>query len=273
MIIDLHKYLIFGNSQEMARFFSLAQRAGFLEFIGTSHRKQLELPEEAKTFLSAIKIAKHHPIHPVEGPFALSDPRLVAQKIVALKAQQDTLFEEERLLSIEIARVAIFGDFSRRELALLEKDSKRVFQYYCMKSALAKGMELSQELIYVGTEYDLDYFVAIHSERRQYPKMIEISIERPVGELRERLFAVREEVGKIEGELKAYAHLLPSLQRGLVECLNAHSLAAATNSASLTLSKSLFAIEAWVPETRIKALRALVGGLNVDCEEIIIEKS
>ena len=38
---------------------------------------------------------------------------------------------------------------------------------------------------------------------------------------------------------------------------------------SIPLGESLFAIEAWVPETRIKALYGLLSGFDIDCEEVV----
>ena len=271
MIIDLHKYLIFGHKEEVDRFFYLAQRAGFLEFIGTAHKKALGLPEPAKTLLRAIKIAKRHPIHPHEAPPGPLDPPILAEKIVSLNRDHEKYQEEERLLTIEIARVAAFGDFSRGEVDQLERESKRIFQFFCMKSSLAREMSLPSEVVYVGTEYDLDYFIAINKERKAYPKMVEILIDRPVGELRTRLFHIKEEMAKIESDLRMFANTRPILQQGLVECLNAHHLELAKHDAALVLNNTVFAIEAWVPETRIKALYGLLGNLNVDCVEIAIE--
>ncbi len=58
MIVGLHKYLIYGAKEEMDRFFSLAQRAGFLEFIGIWQKKALEIPPHVKRVLSAIRILR-----------------------------------------------------------------------------------------------------------------------------------------------------------------------------------------------------------------------
>lgn len=271
MIVNLHKYLIFGAKEDMDRFFYLAQRAGFIEFIGTSRKRTLELPPLAKTFLHAIKIAKHYPTHPHETPSTPLSIDKIAEKIVAMRAELDALLEEERVLSSEIARISVFGDFDREELDQLEVESRRVFQFFCMKSEIAADISLPPEVMYVGTEYDLDYFVAINPEKVQYPKMIEIIIDRPVGVLKERLLLVREELAKIESDLKTFANTLPALQAGLVEVLNEHHLHLAKHNATLNLNNAVFAIEAWVPETRIESLHALISTLDVDFEPIAIE--
>ncbi len=272
MIVDLEKYLIFGSHKDMDQFFSLSQRAGFLEFIDPTRKKVLQLPEEAKISLLAIKIARHYPTHPLEAPKTDLGIGGIAEKIVSMKAEEEVFLEEERTLTAEIARIAAFGDFSRRELDELENETKRVFQFFCLKSELVSKMELSPELIHVGTEYDLDYFVAINEEGKQYPKMIEILIDQPVGALRERLFEVREEIQKLEGSIRSLSNYLPQLQAGLIEQMNVHHLKIAKHNAKLQLEDGVFAIEAWVPKTRAESLLGLIAKLNVESEKILIEK-
>lgn len=271
MIVDLDKYLIYGNRGEMDKFFALAQKGGFLEFLGLSHKKSLELPQAAKKLLSAIKIAKHHIIHPEEAPYL--DAENIADKLLSLQEQQEKLSEELRIVTIEMARVSAFGDFNRRELDQIEVESKRVFQFYCMKSDLAHKIVMSPEMIFIATEYDLDYFVAIRKERAQVPKMIEIFIERPLGELREALVRLREDLIGVEKDLRFYSNAMNLLQKGLLDVLNDHHLCLAKHDATLNLNETLFAIEAWVPKTRTKALLGLLTNLNVECEQIAIEST
>ncbi|HSX14140.1 MAG TPA: hypothetical protein VLE96_06960 [Chlamydiales bacterium] len=271
MIVNLEKYLIFGSSADMSEFFALAQRAGFLEFIGKK-RKGVDLPQEAKTFLSAIKIAKHYSIHPHEAPATNLRPLQIAEKIVSLRGEEEALLEEERVIEAEIARLAAFGDFSQSDLDAIERETKLVFQFFVMKSDVAKEFVPPPEMINVGTEYDLDYFVAIQKEKQQYPKMIEIIIDKPVGELRNRLFQIREEIGKIEGDIKNFSNYFPQLQEGLTEHLNHYYLEIAKHNASLKFNNGLFAIEAWVPTTRIKSLFGLISHLNVECVKIAVEQ-
>lgn len=269
MIVNLHKVLILGSKADMDRFFTLAQRAGFLEFIGLSHKNALEMPQDAKTILAAIKIAKGRVSCGTYEP--VLDPLPLAEQIVRCSAEQEKLFEEQRVLNADIARINTFGNFSRFDLDRLEQEGKRVFQFFCMKSDLAREITLPSEVIYVGTEYDLAYFVSINKERTQYPKMIEIQIEKPVGELRERLSVVKSELAKLEQQIHQLSQALSYLQAGLLEYLNEHHLKMAKHDATSPMGESLFAIEAWVPETKMNALQGLLSNLNVFAEEISIE--
>ena len=271
MILDVYKYLIFGAKEEMDRFFALAQRAGFLEFIGLSYKKSLELTDEIKTLLAAIKIAKRYPTHPQEAPHNGNDPFALAAKIIELQADVERLAEEQRTLTSEISRIAVFGDFSKRDLQDIEREGKRVFQYFCMKSDLAREITLPPEVIYIKTEYDLDYFVAINKERTTYPKMIEMTIDHPVGELREKLFTTQDKLAHVETELRHYANALPALNQGLADFLNEYHLRLVKHDAAYPFGDSVFAIEAWIPTSRIKALQGLLSGFDIVAERIQIE--
>ncbi len=175
------------------------------------------------------------------------------------------------MLRAEIARLAPFGDFSMQDVKYIELEGKRSIQFFCMKSSHAEEAQIPPELIYLGTEYDLAYYVSIGKEPMQIPKMIEVQIERPVGVLRERLSDVKKQIALHEAQLRASAESSALLQEGLVEGLNAHDLQSAKHDAVFPMREALFAIEAWVPETRVTSLHGLLSNLSVECEEIAIE--
>jgi V/A-type H+-transporting ATPase subunit I len=272
MIVNLHKFLIYGAKEEMDRFFTLAQRAGFLEFIGIWQKKALELPPHVKRVLSAIKILRLW--EGAEAGIQVKLPRdvfLFAEKVVETNIAHERLLEEQRVLKAEISRIAPFGDFSKNDLEYIESEGKRSIQFFCMKSAHAEEVEIPPELIYLNTEYDLSYYASINKESKQYPKMIEIHIEKPVGVLRERLKDIGNRIALDEAQFRSWAHHSAWLQEGLAKGLNEHELQAVKHDANFPMSDTLFAIEAWVPETRIKNLFALTSTLSVICEEISIE--
>ncbi len=276
MIIDVQKYLIFGTKEEVDRFFFLAQRAGFLEFIGLSQKKALELPPLAQRLTAALKILRRYPsdLFPQESAL-FSEPATMADRILEKEEELERMREEERLLLVEISRIAVFGEFSPEDIRFLEKEGKRYLQFFCMKSDLAKDRLLPKEVIYVGTEYDLDYFLAIHAEKRGYPDMIEMEVRRPVGQLRQELFQLRTWIAQAERRVRLYAHFTSHLQAGLIDALNDHHLQIAKHDALFPLGEKqpFFVIEAWVPKTRKESLQALVSQLDVECQEIAIESS
>jgi V/A-type H+-transporting ATPase subunit I len=272
MIVEMQKFLIYGAKDQMDRFFSLAQRAGFLEFIGIWHKKALEVPQHIKFILSAIKIlrtwvgAEMGPEQPI-----VSNPVILAERIVQLNSSLERHREKQRMLLSEMVRIAPFGDFSKNDMVVLEKEGRRILQFFCMKSDLASKTNLPDELLWVGTEGDLDYYVAINEERKQYPKMIEIQITTSLSELRCQLQETQVRMSSLETELKKLSAILPFLQEGLIDCLNDHHLQSVKHDASYPLGNVVFAIEAWVPVSRVKGLLGLLSGLSVYCEQIAIE--
>ena len=272
MIVNVHKVLLYGAKEEMDRFFSLAQRAGFLEFIGIWHKKALELPQNARNLLSAIKHLRLY--HRAKIDLNLSIPQTpsaLAEMVVHKNAALERLLEEKRILSAEIVRIAPFGDFSKEELASIERDGKRIVQFFCRKSEADHDGVLPPELIYLGVEYDLGYYIAINREKVQYPKMIEIHILRPVGELREDLKDKESRIALLEAEMRDFSRHIEFLSEGLNDVMNEHHLKSASHDASSPLGDVLFAIEAWVPENRKKSLQGLLSSLSVSFEEISIE--
>ncbi|HLB52850.1 MAG TPA: hypothetical protein VJK48_04005 [Chlamydiales bacterium] len=271
MIIKLRKFLIFGSKGDIDQFFLLAQQEGFLEFIGLSHKSILEMPEDGRKLVSAIKLAKHHIIHPKEAPS--EEPLVLADKILILQKRKEALAEEERLLEGELSRVLVFGDFSREDIELIQKEGKRVIQFFCAKNDLAEQLTLPFDLIFIGHEYDLDYFVTINKEKVQHPKLAEILIERTAKEIRDRLLALREEFAQIDVDIRAYCNGLAILQDGLSTYLNDYHLNLAKHAASSPLGDAIFAIEAWVPVNRVADLVKIVEDLSVTYEEVAVTAS
>jgi V/A-type H+-transporting ATPase subunit I len=274
MIIDVKKYLILGAKGEIDRFFARAQQQGIIEFIAPHGKKAVEVPIEIQHLLNAMRILRKLPVKkPYEkgGDLAYADE--TAQRILDLKAEVEKLSEEKRLLESETIRVAPFGDFSLEDIDFIEKKGKREVQFFCMKTAKAHAANISDEVIYIGSDYDLDYFVAINKEPRSYPDMIEMRIDRPLGELQTHLAFVKESLHQLEAELKGYAGHLDFLREALVERLNDFNLLAAKKEVVYPLENSLFAIEAWVPANKTAILYSIIDGMAIHCEPVLVEES
>lgn len=273
MIIDVKKYLILGVKEDIDSFFSRAQQKGVIEFISPLGKRGVEVPLDIQHLMNAMRILRKLPVKkPYEGRGDLQDADDIAVKILDLKAEVERLSEEKRLLEVEIARVAPFGDFSLDDIDYIEREGKREIQFFCMKTEKAHVSDMSDEVIFIGTDYDLDYFIAINKEARSYPDMIEMRIDRPLGELQMHLGFVKESLHQLEAELKGYAGHIEFLHEALVEKLNDFNLHAAKKEISFPLENSLFAVEAWVPVNKTKVLYEVIDGMAVHCEQISIEE-
>lgn len=130
----------------------------------------------------------------------------------------------------------------------------------------------TDEVIYIGTDYDLDYFVTVNRTPKSYPEMIEMRIDRPLGELQAHLTFVKESLHQMEAELKGFAGHIDYLYEVLIDFLNDYHLHIAKKDLAFPLEGSLFAVEAWVPENKSNILFAVIDGMAVHCEPIAIEE-
>ncbi|MES2345329.1 MAG: V-type ATPase 116kDa subunit family protein [Chlamydiota bacterium] len=272
MIIDTLKYLFIGAKEDLDLFFERAQEKGCIEFIAPAGKRPIDFPTTIQNLFSALKILRKLP---VKKPFSADGNTVYADesalKIVHLKQKIEKHEEQLRLLQGEIARVGVFGDFFMDDIEYIEREGKRLLQFFCMKTAKRKRAEISDELIYIGTEYDLDYFVAINEEPKSYPDMIEMRIDRPLGELQNLLAFQKDMKHQLEAELKGYAGFEGILQEALALELDEFYLSQAKKEASYPMESSLFSIEAWVPANKNAELRAILDHVAVHGEQIAPE--
>jgi V/A-type H+-transporting ATPase subunit I len=273
MIIDVNKYVLIGVKEEIDAFFAGAQLAGIAEFISPHPKKASEYPLEIQHLLQSLKILRKLPKKSPylgEGDLNLADE--VAIRVISLKKEVERLFEEKRLVELESARVAPFGDFSLEDIDFIEREGKCALQFFCRKALKGHELAPSEGLLFVGCDHDLDYFVGFHKEPVQLEGFIEMRIDRPWGDLQVHLGFVKESLHQIEAELKGYAGHQGLLHEALLERLNDYYLAATKKELRFPLDNSLFVIEAWVPKNKTPALYALVDKMAIHCEQILIEE-
>ncbi len=272
MIIPVKKVLIYGIKDQVDLFFKEAQEVGCIEFTRESTKKASEIPASIRELVEAIKILRHVP--PSSSPTEEAFPSLqeAAIRVGFLHAQMQHLQEKEKSLRAEIARVAPFGHFSWEEFIAVQKESKRFLQFFEVPSSLRDRRVLPRDLIYIGTEYDLDYFVSIAKEKRKIPRVTEVVIEKPLGALEEELQQVLWKTNQYSQELESLASYSKHFQRVLIEKLNEYHLREAKESIARVLEERLFMIEAWVPESKMEEFLSLVKEFAVNWEETAIEK-
>jgi V/A-type H+-transporting ATPase subunit I len=271
MRIDLKKFLFIGTQTDQALFFENAQNAGIIHFIEGKVPKIKEVSQEIANFFSAIKVLRGLPTAPQEEltDYALADG--LVTKILQLKNKLESLFEEQRMVKLEIARVGIFGNFSSEDIAFIEREGKRKAQFFFAKKGVALQADLPPELIYIDSDHGLDYFFALNTEPKQYPKFIEMRIEQPVDVLRKRSIEIDKEIHEVEQRLKNYSKYNTYLHHALVSKLNAYQLGAAKKHVALALDDQMFVVSGWVPVNKLSELQTLVADMHVHAEEIAIE--
>jgi V/A-type H+-transporting ATPase subunit I len=272
MITEIEKYLILGARLDLDAFFEKAQELGFLEFISLTPAKPIEAPIVLQTLFSAIKILKKQPLKKTyEGGGDLLLAMQVAERITELKDDLSKLYTEKKVLDTEITRVGPFGDFSMQQVREIEKKTGRKILFFCMKTAKSHKTDFPEEILYISTEYDLDYFIQFTEKRIDLPGMIEMQIDAPLGELKNRLDFVEDAIHRFEVELKDLAGHIAFLEQALIAELNSHNLVRSKKEVSYPLTSAIFAIEAFVPKDRVETLKNLASEMRLYVDRLAIE--
>lgn len=270
MRVDLKKYLFVGAEGDRTLFFRHAQKLGTIQFLDPKKNKSSvdQLPE-VQELTKAIKILRGLPAIPQDLSQNYGNALALAQTIIAQNESLLHLHEQKRMMELEMARVAIFGNFSTEELQQVERQSNRKFQFFFAKHGHHDHDQLPPELIYVGSDHDLDYFVSISSKPEQYPKMVEMHIPRPIGLLKEEYKSLSNKIAEIEENVKTDAKYNTFLHHSLIHTLNEANLTQARDCVEFPLEQTgLFAVEGWVPVNKIDELNQMLTTRSVFAEEL-----
>lgn len=267
---DVKKYLIVGPQSSKDLFFERAQELGVVEFIRKGPAS-LETPAQIQTFLDALHVLRQMVPVKQEPTDDYRSANVLARHIVERSHELEKLQENARITEKEISRIAIFGDFSIENLKEIERDTGYVFQFFfCKESQQLKSRDLP-EVIFIGHEYGLDYFMSFNKERKTYDGMIEIIIDRSLGELNEELAQINRQIDEYEIELQTLAHKKKMIKSGLLNALNHYNLEDSKKRVDSLLDGQAFAVESWIPKNKIKLVRAAADELDVYVEEISVE--
>ena len=220
MIIPVKKYIFIGVNEDLEVFFERAQKKGFVEFINPTGKRGKELPDQQQKLVKAIKILGKMPKVKQAGLVKDLQPLKLANTVVQNKEWLERLYEEERMMKSEIARIMPLGDFSIDELRAIEQEGNKRVQFFCVKRSKAKKMTVPDELIYLNTEYDMDYYMSVSSCVESFPGMIEMHIDKSLSTLEKELSHVQDSIQNCEKELKEDCAYLDFLKEHLVHQLN-----------------------------------------------------
>lgn len=271
MRYDVKKFLIIGAQEDRERFFKKAQEVGIVHFIDISSERIKETSPEIHDITAAIKVLRGLPTVEQQEMDDYSRGNEIAKRILSLKHEIEKFHEEIRVLNLEISRIEIFGYFNLQDVSYIEKEGKCTIQYFCAKRSALEEKEIQDSLIYIGSDHDLDYFIAINKEPKIYESMVEMHIERSLSELKHSLQDAEKNLHLREKDLKSLAKYNSFLHHALVYKLNSENLFTTQKFAQPMLEGTLFAVEGWVPEHKAGILKTLGDDLHIHCEEIAIE--
>lgn len=249
-----------GLCEDKQAFFSEAQKLGIIQFKET--QKEV-LSREVQSYTDAIRVLRAEtPLEQEEG-VPLTKAYAIANQILELKQDVNSVEEEIRITKLEIERIAIFGNFSLEDIAYLETNGKLFIQFFSAK----KGAIDNPELIYINSDHGMDYFISLNSEQSSYPGMIEIKIDRSLQDQKAILDALLVKKSTLEKSLQKMAIYSHLLHQGLNAALNNLSLNHAENSAIEPLGGSVFSATGWIPEDKIPLIHELADKSSVFASE------
>jgi V/A-type H+/Na+-transporting ATPase subunit I len=268
MRCDVKKFIFVGLTDDKEAFFKRAQELGVIHFIhANSSRKIIAESDEIAKLGQAIKILRGLPVIDQEEIEEQRDAREIAEKVIHLDHSLEALLEKRRTLNLEMARIQIFGNFSPEDVAYIEQQGNYKIKFYCGKKH--DDEELPEDFIYVGSNHDLDYFVAISKKIMHYPGMMEIVIENSAGQIGQLLKSLEKETHETEHVLKEHAAYNSFLHQALIHSLNQHHLENAKGLASPLLDQgNLFVVQGWVPSHKKDQLQLLADEMHIHYEEV-----
>lgn len=270
---EVKKFLFIGPEDEKEDFFKQAQTLGIIHFIDPHKGAHKHIPQDVERTVKAIKILRGLPPTEQEENFNLLSADKIIDHVDELYDQFEKLEEEQRILALEISRIDIFGNFSLDDIAFIDKTAHKAIQFFVGRPGLFHDTPAPDELIFVATEHNLDYYIAINDRPTSYEKLIEMKIDRPLAELRSRYAQVQEDHRTIEHKLKGYAKYNEFLHHALIEKLNSYNLYDAQTYVKETMEGILFAVEGWVSINKTDELKSLVEPLDIYAEEVAIEST
>lgn len=268
---DVKKYLFVGPEDEKERFFVKAQSLGIIHFIDPLAGPRRDIPDDVRHVTTAIKVLRGLPPHDQEENFEELDCDTIANAILKLHERNEQLFEEMRVLNMEIARISVYGDFSLEDVGYIEKEGKCKIQFFVGRPNLYQYEPEPEGLVFVASEHGFDYYIAVNDRPVVYDKLIEMKFDRSLSDLKKGYAQAQKEHHQVDHELRQYTKYNEYLHQALVEKLNEYHLYNAQTYVQEVLGGSVFAVEGWVPVNKEALLNEAIAPLDIYADEVTIE--
>lgn len=267
MIVDIRKFLFYGVSTDLEEFVSRAQEAGFIEFLPSNGPMTSETSSLHTEIVLALKILKKLP---VAAPYDhyLSKEQLLdkAYEINHLNKKIEKIQEDLRLNELELNKLKPLGAFNIDDLSYIYEHSGYKMQFFCKSSLSEEPVDSS--LIYVGHEYDLDYFVCISKTRLSFPDLIEVKVEHSYNDCMQHKEQLETSLKQAEKQIKSLAKYLAPLEYALGQYYDLEQLKSTYKMASFPLDSNFFTITAYVPKNKESLVPKILKGLDIAAEVI-----
>ncbi|MCH9632427.1 MAG: hypothetical protein S4CHLAM6_07630 [Chlamydiae bacterium] len=266
MRIDLKKYLFFGSEQQKDDFFVQAQALGVIQFVDHSGHKFDIIPEPVRMMNKALKVIRKMPPRRQSTFENVEEAIHIASEINSRDEKIDELEEELRHVDQELSRVAIFGSFSRNDIDFIQKKGARSIQFFVAKNE--KKVPDAPELVYIGKDHDLHYYVSISKDKKSYDSMVEMVVEKSYDELIHRRKKINTEIHQHEHRIKELVAFKTLIKQAVISEFNSHYLKVNANFVEHHWKETFFSVEGWVTVKSIEAVEKLLESFSIYMTEI-----
>lgn len=271
MQIKVEKYLFAGTNNTHDIFFERAQKIGMMEFISVSGTKPHLFPEDVQGAKDALKILSSHAKgkQEQEAPVPITE---IINEVIANKQKLEILYERKRAIKMEMIRVGPFGSFSMDQIHAIEEEGSREIQFFMMQHDRILASEVPEELLYIDTESNIDYFLYVGKEKFTHPAFTEVYVERSVDAAKIEMESTVAEITKLEAQELDNCRYIHLMEEYIFARMNAINLHFAKEDVDYYVEDKLFVIEAWIPRNRKKDLDKLLDGLSIIVNKVSIDK-
>lgn len=266
MRVDVKKFLFVGLSEVKNAFFEKAQHYGVIQFVDLAGNKKSAVSEEVHLYLDALKVLREQPKQMQDERKV--DPLKIAKEIVSNKHELEKVEENIRVITLDISRIQIYGNFSLEDIDYIREHGGLYFQFLTAKRGCKDKID---DLIYIDSDHGLDYFVALNGSPKTYEGMIELKIDASLSQLKDRLDRARVEKREIELKLAQYARFSDLLHNELNKATNELNLQIAQDGTQPLLDNTLFTAIGWIPVNQLEKLTKITEELSVYATEVAIE--
>ncbi len=270
MRVDVKKFLFFGPQVKKQEFLKKAQEIGAIEFIDHSGQKFDIVPEPVKIMNQALKVLKSQPQRPQSTFENIQEALNIASEITSRDEKTNQLREELSFIQQELARVAPFGNFSRSDIEFIQREGQREVQFFFAKD-MTKVPE-RPEILYIGKDHDLHYYIGINQQKQRYENMVEMVINQSYGELIKRRKKVTTELHQHENRLKELGAFKTLIKQAVIQEFNEHALKLNANFVEHHWKECLFSIEGWVAEGDVEEVEKLCDTFSIYVSEISMDE-
>ena len=269
MRVDVKKYLLFGPESQKKEFCRKAQKLGVIEFIDHSGQKFDIIPDNVKKMNQAVKILQRVSLKRQVDFENVEEARKISIEIIERYEKLEKLFEQKRLVAQEMSRVQVFGDFLKEDVDFIENNGRCFVQFFFAKDK--KKIPDDSDLIYVGQDHDLYYFVSINKKKTSFDNMIEMKVEKPYPELLDRKKEIDIEIKQLEFRLKELSTYKTLIKHAIVHEFNNYRLQVNQGFVDHHYEESFFSVEVWISESKLDEVDKIMDSFSIHMSAINVD--